>query len=48
MTFLDSLLNSHPEDPAFIDGVRIPYRETHNISFLSLHQAEAENAHLAT
>jgi hypothetical protein len=24
MTFLDSLLNSHPENPAFIDGVRIP------------------------
>jgi hypothetical protein len=24
MTFLDSLLNSHPEDPAFTDGVRIP------------------------
>jgi hypothetical protein len=24
MTLLDSLLNSHPEDPALIDGVRIP------------------------
>jgi hypothetical protein len=24
MTFLDSLLNSHPENPALIDGVRIP------------------------
>jgi hypothetical protein len=24
MTFLDSLLNSHPKDPALIDGVRIP------------------------
>jgi hypothetical protein len=24
MTFLNSLLNSHPEDPAIIDGVRIP------------------------
>jgi hypothetical protein len=24
MTFLDSLLNSHPENPAFINGVRIP------------------------
>jgi hypothetical protein len=24
MTFLDSLLNSHPEKPAFIDGLRIP------------------------
>jgi hypothetical protein len=24
MTFLDSLLNSHPKDLAFIDGVRIP------------------------
>jgi hypothetical protein len=23
MTFLDSLLNSHPENPALIDGVRI-------------------------
>jgi hypothetical protein len=24
MTFLDSLLNYHPENPALIDGVRIP------------------------
>jgi hypothetical protein len=24
MTFLDSLLNSHPENPTLIDGVRIP------------------------
>jgi hypothetical protein len=24
MTFLVSLLNSHPENPALIDGVRIP------------------------
>jgi hypothetical protein len=24
MTFLDSLLNSHPENPALIDGMRIP------------------------
>jgi hypothetical protein len=24
MTFLDSLLNSHPENPALIDAVRIP------------------------
>jgi hypothetical protein len=24
MTFLDSLLNPHPENPAIIDGVRIP------------------------
>jgi hypothetical protein len=24
MTLLDRLLNSHPENPAFIDGVRIP------------------------
>jgi hypothetical protein len=24
MTLLDSLLNSHPENPALIDGVRIP------------------------
>jgi hypothetical protein len=24
MAFLDSLLNSHPIDPALIDGVRIP------------------------
>jgi hypothetical protein len=24
MTFLDSFLNSHPENPALIDGVRIP------------------------
>jgi hypothetical protein len=24
MTFLGSLLNSHPENPALIDGVRIP------------------------
>jgi hypothetical protein len=24
MTFLDSLLNSHPKDPALIDGVRTP------------------------
>jgi hypothetical protein len=24
MTFLDSLLNSHPENHAFIDGMRIP------------------------
>jgi hypothetical protein len=24
MTFLNSLLNSHPEDPTLIDGVRIP------------------------
>jgi hypothetical protein len=24
MTFLNSLLNSHPENPALIDGVRIP------------------------
>jgi hypothetical protein len=24
MTFLDSLLNPHPENPTLIDGVRIP------------------------
>jgi hypothetical protein len=24
MTFLDRLLNPHPENPAFIDGVRTP------------------------
>jgi hypothetical protein len=24
MTFLDSLLDSHPENPALLDGVRIP------------------------
>jgi hypothetical protein len=24
MTLLDSLLNSHPKDPALIDGMRIP------------------------
>jgi hypothetical protein len=24
MTFLDTLLNSHSENPTFIDGVRIP------------------------
>jgi hypothetical protein len=33
MTFLDSLLNPHPENPAIIDGVRIPVMKP-AISFL--------------
>jgi hypothetical protein len=33
MTFLDSLLNPHPENPAITDGVRIPVMKP-AISFL--------------
>jgi hypothetical protein len=33
MTFLDGLLNSHPENPALIDGVRIPVVKS-TVSFL--------------
>jgi hypothetical protein len=33
MTFLDSLLDPHPENPAIVDGVRIPVMKP-AISFL--------------
>jgi hypothetical protein len=33
MTFLDGLLNSHPENPTLIDGVRIPVVKS-TVSFL--------------
>jgi hypothetical protein len=34
MTLLDSLLDPHPEDPAVVDGVRIPVMEA-TVMFLS-------------
>jgi hypothetical protein len=39
--FLDSFLDPHPEDPAVVDGVRIPVMEATVTFSVLLHRAEA-------